>query len=208
MFHSRAVQRTAYPPPPWRLQGELVGALWLILPRPVLLPKGWRPVTVFGRMIVGAVWASYGPDGDLAYRELAAAVLVRKGLRLAVTVPWIWVDSAASRAGGRALWSIPKEVALFDGLTARDLDGRWIASAETTGWSWLPGRWLFRLRTVQPAGDRVSETPARIVGRLAFGRSRWRMAAPMPLLNRPPLITARLDRASLRFGRSLAERPR
>ncbi|WP_308431733.1 acetoacetate decarboxylase family protein [Amycolatopsis acidiphila] len=63
-----------------------------------------RPVTVLGRAVVATAFVDYLPGGLLPYHELLAAVVVRRGRRLGLTITDIWVDSPASRAGGRELW--------------------------------------------------------------------------------------------------------
>ena len=103
-----------YPPEPWHLRGQLHGSLFAVplADVPVDLPPGCRPVHVGGKGVVGAVWVSYEPGGVLSYRELMTTLLVRRGLRLMPTITHIWVDSVASRDGGRALWGIPKGTGL------------------------------------------------------------------------------------------------
>lgn len=95
-----------YPPAPWDLQGE--GWLGLFpaerLPEP---PPGCVPV---GREVVLILNRYRAP---LVYDELAVGVPVRNGARVALWVPSLWVDSEPSRAGGRAIWSLPKELARF-----------------------------------------------------------------------------------------------
>ena len=78
---------------------------------PVDLPPGCTPVRVGGRGVVGTAWVSYEPGGVLSYREVMATLLVRRGRRVMPTIMRIWVDSEASRDGGRALWGIPKDLA-------------------------------------------------------------------------------------------------
>ncbi|GAA4296590.1 hypothetical protein GCM10023148_57270 [Actinokineospora soli] len=82
-----------YPPEPWDLRGAAVVSVW------------WR------RGPVCTAFVDYQPDGVMAYHELLVARPTRHG----VTIPSIWVDSPASRAGGRDLWAIPKDLADFDG---------------------------------------------------------------------------------------------
>ena len=51
----------------------------------------------------------------MSYRELLVAVAGRVGARGAPAhLLAIWVDSPASRDGGRELWGIPKGLATFD----------------------------------------------------------------------------------------------
>lgn len=201
----------AYPQEPWRLAGEFRLAAWLVPAREVLFepPPGWRPVQLGGRRLVGAVFARYVDGGDLAYRELAAGVAVRRGLRLAVTIPWIWVDDARALAGGRALWAIPKRMARFRRTGAReeawDAAGQALCAREPRLALPLPGRWPFALTIAQPAAGGAQLTPARLLGRLALGRSRWRAGGPLAMLDRrTPLVSLRLDRATMVFGRRKA----
>src|SRR5687768_9930059 len=99
----------SYPPEPWQLHGRACVSVWLVRAT-ALPPLPVRPVTVFGRAVVGTAFVDYRPPG-MAYHEVLAAVLVRRGLRFGVSIPRIWVDSPASLAGGRELWGIPKEPA-------------------------------------------------------------------------------------------------
>ena len=88
-----------YPPAPWGLQGQG----WLSLFR--VRSAGPRPD---GRYVAGFV--SYEPDSPLTYAELLVARVLD---RRQVEITDIWVDSVASRDGGRALWAIPKELCDF-----------------------------------------------------------------------------------------------
>ncbi|MGW4115932.1 acetoacetate decarboxylase family protein [Actinosynnema sp. NPDC004786] len=150
-----------YPPEPWRLNGRGCVAVWLVRATE-LPPLPARPVTLVGRAVVGTAFVDYRPPG-MAYHEVLAAVLVRRGPRVGVSITHIWVDSEASRAGGRELWGIPKERAAFewdgDGLTASARDGRGpIASVRARSPRF--GVWLAAVAsTWQALGDDVA--PAR-----------------------------------------------
>jgi acetoacetate decarboxylase len=74
-----------HPPPPWHLHGDLL-----------LIPDG--PGT-------GVMLATY-TGGTLAYHEL---IVVRRPF----VVSEIYVDDERSRAGGREIWNLPKELADF-----------------------------------------------------------------------------------------------
>jgi hypothetical protein len=76
---------TGHPPPPWHLHGELL-----------LIPTG---------LTTGVMLAAY-TGGTLAYHEL---IVFGRGL----VVSEIYVDDARSRAGGREIWNLPKELADF-----------------------------------------------------------------------------------------------
>jgi hypothetical protein len=76
---------TGHPPPPWRLHGDLL-----------LIPDG---------LGTGVMLATY-TGATLAYHELIVA-------RRPFVVSEIYVDDERSRAGGRAIWNLPKELADF-----------------------------------------------------------------------------------------------
>jgi len=116
-------------------------------------------------------------------------------------VPWIWVDSEASQAGGRALWAIPKDAASFQ------LQGAG-SSAETpmgpAGVAPGPGglrlgRHSFAFATAQPDGGRTVMARARLTAELTVSRETWRLPPPLDRLA-APFLTARLDDAELVFG--------
>ncbi|MFN2518581.1 MAG: acetoacetate decarboxylase family protein [Jatrophihabitantaceae bacterium] len=105
----------AYPPEPWRLRGQLHASVFLIrlAAVPVDLPPGWRPVRLGRFGVVSTAWVTYAVGGVLSYDELMSTLLVRRGVRVLPTITHIWVDSPASRDGGRDLWGIPKQLATF-----------------------------------------------------------------------------------------------
>ncbi len=196
---------TPYPPEPWRLTGELCASAWLVSQDEVAFspPPGWSPVRIGGRLMVGAVWADYRPPGVLAYRELAVGFLVRRGARVAVTLPWIWVDSPASLAGGRQMWAIPKELAEFDGRLgeACGMSASGAAAQMTYRPGGPPAPVPLRLLLAQARGGEVVLTPARAAAVLAFGRARWRASGALAFLDgRKPLISLRLKGARMVFG--------
>lgn len=194
----------SYPPEPWVLHGRACLSVWAV-PVTALPPLPVRAVAVFGRAVVGTAFVDYRPPG-LAYRELVAAVLVRHGVRLGVSITRIWVDSPASRAGGRELWGIPKELAEFDwdrGLTASARDaGGTIASVRATPRRrglWLP----VMTSTWQAFGRGVARTPLRATASIAPLRATWDVD-PTGALSwlRPhrPLISVGVRNLRLKFG--------
>jgi hypothetical protein len=198
------VTMVSYPPEPWVLHGRACLSVWSV-PVTALPPLPVRPVTLSGRAVVGTAFVDYQPPG-MVYRELVAAVLVRHGLRLGVSITRIWVDSAASRAGGRELWGIPKELAEFEwdrGLTAsaRDVDGT-IASvrAEPPRFGlWLP----LMTSTWQAFGRGLARTPLRATGSVAPLRATWSIS-PGGRLSwlRPhrPLVSVGIRGLRMKFG--------
>jgi len=210
-----------YPPEPWHLRGQMYVSVWS-LPRAALpplpdpLPAEVRPLTVAGRGFVGTAWVDYGPDGVLEYRELLSAVLVRRGGRPLVTIVDIWVDSPASRDGGRELWGIPKELATLDIHPAADArsttdprpttDARasGIAEARLSSGPRLPGRWPTRFSVIQELGGRTRTTPVRSRAALQLGKAAWQVVGDGPLAylaGREPFLTIALRDFDLQFGR-------
>ncbi|MFF9632115.1 acetoacetate decarboxylase family protein [Streptomyces fradiae] len=104
------------PPPPWHLRGTAHAALWLVpedrLP-PWPLAPGVRPLRFGRRRVVGVFWVDYRPGGTLAYRELLVALAVRHGTAIGGCAVEAWVDDPRSVEAGRALWGIPKRLAVL-----------------------------------------------------------------------------------------------
>ena len=88
-----------FPSPPWSLTAQM----WLSV---FAVRESGRPDRPAG--VYGAAFVDY--TGVLAYHELLVARL-HDPVRRRVRVTDIWVDSVASRDGGRALWAIPKQLA-------------------------------------------------------------------------------------------------
>ena len=170
------------------------------------LPPGCRVVRVGRYGFIGAVWVDYEPTGVLSYRELMTTLLVRRGWRLLPTITHIWVDSDASRAGGRELWGIPKELATFDfapgSFAAKDADGA-IASGTSRARVRLPGRLPVRFSVVQWLSGRAKVSPVQSVARVASARVSFTVdgAGPLAFLaGRRPLMSFILQDFRMRFG--------
>jgi len=86
------------------------GSLWLSVFR---LSKQYDDVHPAGTY--GVALVDYREPSPLAYGELLVArTTTNRAGKRAVTITDIWVDSPASRAGGRELWAIPKELCDFE----------------------------------------------------------------------------------------------
>jgi Acetoacetate decarboxylase (ADC) len=183
----------AYPPSPWSMRGRLCLSLWRV-----------------GRALVGTAFVDYQPGSMLEYGELLRARLTRAGARPAVTITDIWVDSPASRDGGRALWAIPKGLADFSqrhgsvSCAEARLDGRLLAGADFAVRRRLPGRLPYRLRTRQQRADgEVVVAPLSGSAEVRLARASWDFPGDGPfadLRGRRPLLSVVLDDFSLRFG--------
>ena len=204
---------SSYPPEPWELRGQLHASTFLVplADLPLELPPGCRPVRVRGRAVVGTAWVVYEPGGVLDYRELMATVLVRRGWRLMPHIVRIWVDSESSRAGGRALWGIPKELATFDvapdgfggtSFAARDDEGP-IATGLVRPRATLPVAVPTRYRVAQTLAGRATLSPVRTRARAALSRA-WFTADPAGplgfLAGHRPLVSFSQRDFRMRFG--------
>jgi hypothetical protein len=201
-----------YPPEPWDLRGQLHLSTFLVplSEIPFTAPPGYQAVRLGRFGLVGIAWVSYEPSGVLAYRELMSTLLVRRGPRLMPTVTHIWVDSEASRDGGRELWGIPKEMAKF-GTGASDFsaveDDGPIATGTVRTRAALPGRWPIRFRQVQsfpvaePRTARVTAVRARAGISLDAATFDADPTGPLAfLVGRRPLLSLSMRDFTMFFG--------
>jgi hypothetical protein len=195
-----ALSMADHPPSPWHLVGDGYLSGWF-LPADELpaVPQGIRPVVTGGRGLVVTAWVDYRPGGVLAYHELMATVAVHNGHGVGASITHIWVDSPESRAGGRALWHIPKELAEFrfdDDLTAKS-----IARAVYRPVAGLPVRVPAAFSVLQD-GPLVS--PVRVRSKPVAAWSAWRVepAGPLGFLHgRSPAFSVIARDFRMRFGR-------
>ena len=197
---------TAYPAEPWDLHGHAYVGVWL-LPRdqaPEPTSRATRTVTVFGRAIVCAAFFVYEEPSPLTYDEIMATVLVREGWRLRVSITHIWVDSVASRDGGRQLWAIPKDLADFEVARHSSYAAQGIGSLAIGRVRRLPWHLPLSFRIAQDRAGTLLVSP--VAGRIRFGRAmaRWSLASDGPLrflTGRKPLLTLACRPFDLLFGR-------
>lgn len=206
---------SAYPPQPWHLIGDFAVGVFTVpvreIPAEVLaeIPTGARPITVAGRAVVGVAAVRYAPSGVLAYDELLVALPVIHRGRPAVNIPQIWVTSAASQAGGRALWGIPKLLmSARREASGRDLralyrtDTRAIL-AETRAHAGfpVPGVWTLPMPTLQRRGAASIRSVNSIRGRLHAARTQWTFGSSLSWLQgRRPVLSAAITHAAVVFG--------
>ena len=211
-----------YPPEPWHLRGQMYLSVFLVPmravpPLPEVLGAAVRPLSFGGRAAIGAAWVDYQPGGVLHYKELLSAVLTHERGRPRVSITDIWVDSVASREGGRRLWGIPKELAEFTLDADEDLvdataalpAGAPIGSALVRLKRRLPGRFPLGFTVAQALEGRVRRTPVKGRGNLRTATAAWRPDPAGPLghlAGRRPLLTLAITDFWLVFGRTAGER--
>jgi Acetoacetate decarboxylase (ADC) len=180
---------TDYPPAPWVLRGQANFHLLAVrsgcLP-PV--PAGFTPLRVGGFGLVVAGWVDYQGGSILRYGELLAAVAGRWAGGVSATVTHMWVDSPASRAGGRELWGYPKELASFElaidpSGSARACDPDGVELARGTFATLVTSPWRVSIRggTVQPLDGRLAAVRAILRSQPALGRGSISAPAGSPL---------------------------
>ena len=194
-----------YPPEPWDLTGTGAITTWRV---PVAamppLPSGVRPAAWRGTALVTTAFVRYDERGLMAYDELLAAVLVRHGRGVALSITDIWVDSETSLAGGRGLWGIPKDLATFGERYAETADGP-IASASFSSRRGPDLRLPLPLRgsVVQTLDGATKASPIRAGGTVRLATARWDVADTGPLAwlraGRPGVSLLAKD-FSMRFG--------
>ncbi|MGW6934127.1 acetoacetate decarboxylase family protein [Lentzea sp. NPDC054927] len=191
-----------YPAEPWHMQGSLVISVFRV-PRKLVprahLPSEAKLISLAGKVFVAVAFVSYEPGSELTYEELLVATPVRDEGRVAVSVPQIWVDSEASRDGGREMWGIPKQLARFgEGSSIAS-----IAAVAVAGGVALPGTWTAGGWTAQRLDGRDVRTKMRMSGRVSLARTAWMFPANGPLgylTGRTPLVSCTMKDMRLTFG--------
>jgi acetoacetate decarboxylase len=166
------------------------GHLWLSLVKVREGVDEQRPAGMYGVAMV-----AYAEPSPLTYGELLVGRVVKEPVQ-GVTITDIWVDSAASVAGGRAIWAIPKQLCDFTSeLTRRgplarsewrmSTGGIEIARAAFSDVSRLAPRTPFKANTWQPGIAETSfedrSSPLTGSGKALPARGRWRFNPDGPL---------------------------
>lgn len=195
-----------FPSPPWSLQGHM----WLTV-FPVTSGAPERPAGLYG-----VAFVDYTEGGVLSYRELLVARLLLDRAVPRVRITDIWVDSEASRDGGRSLWAIPKDLAELHvveraaGPTGRvscdaNINGSPIAAARFTTARVPSLRTPFGFSVSQVREDgRPVVTPVSGTSRNLPVHGRWDFGADGPLAwlrGHRQLGSFRLGDFRLTFGR-------
>ena len=150
-LQSSVAEDLSYPAAPW----QMVGSMWLSVFRLGSPVDDRHPAGVYG-----AAFVTYEEGSPLTYHELVVTrVMKDEGHGRAVTTPDIWVDSPESKAGGRELWAIPKELCDFT------LETSHTGPLTTTEWTATTGR-----TPIATAGFR---DVSRVAPRLPFKGTIW-----------------------------------
>lgn len=196
---------TAYPAEPWDLHGHAYVGIWLLpagsAPPPA--SAATRSVRLLGRTIVSAAFFRYDDPSPLTYDEIMSTVLVRRGWRARVSITHIWVDSEASRDGGRALWAIPKDLAEFERESHRSYTALGIGSLGVQRVRRLPFTAPLGFRLAQDRGGDLVVSPVRGRVRLGLARGSWSFDPSGPLAflaHRQPVLTLTMRPFHLSFG--------
>lgn len=194
-----------FPSPPWNLRGHLWLSLFAVRSGTPSRPAG----------LYGAAFVDYAESGVLSYQELLVSRLVLDRPVPRIHISDIWVDSPASRDGGRSLWAIPKELADLHvraravGPASRvscdaAINGSAVAAARFTAPRLPSVRTPFAFTVVQ---EREDGTPVRTAvsgtSRNLPVLGRWDFGADGPLAwlhGRSPFASFRLGDFRMTFG--------
>lgn len=212
----------SFVPAPWTLTGEawVVPQLQRVDDVAAYLPSGcaivaWRGWTPGGYVCVDYHTSPVGP-----YREIIfVPALVRRGWRWGFHISHIYVDSAASVAGGRGNWWLPKDLLAFatkkhgsTTLFGADHEGQPIAAGVFTdkGKISLPfsNRWV-PLHLLQAHADQFRRSAFWATGRIgvANGTLDLRDTTLLPRLNqvvRLPLLHVQQFKLRFEAGQDVA----
>jgi Acetoacetate decarboxylase (ADC) len=102
------------PPAPWNCTST--GIVWVSRGGPRALAVAGREVSRGARapVVIGGL-ISYASTPVGTYHEVFGGIALRTGRDVAVTIPFMAVDSRDSVVGGRQNWSLPKVLARFTG---------------------------------------------------------------------------------------------
>ncbi len=193
-----------HPPEPWHLHGSATVGVFLVPVRdlPSSTPPGTKVLALFGRAVVTAAFFRYREPSPLQYGEVMATVLVRRAARLRIFIPQIWVDSEASRDGGRALWAIPKEIARFEGDPQDTMTADGLASLTVLRSRRVASGVPASFHVVQRRASRGVVTPVTGTVDVSLARASWGFTGALTWLSgRRPLATFQVSRFRLTFGR-------
>jgi hypothetical protein len=111
---------SSFPRAPWKTRGRAFFQPFVVHAGSLRLPEGFAPVAITGRCMGLLGYVEYVAPSPILYRELLwmpalVSVAVEGGRRArGYWVEKMYVDSEASRDGGREIWALPKQLARFE----------------------------------------------------------------------------------------------
>jgi hypothetical protein len=109
MFCSPTHELIPYPPPPWNLAGQSWLGFFRADSAPIL-PNEYRHFLASRYVAVSMIRYL---SGTLQYDELIVGSMASHRGRVGLFVHHIWVDDLASLWGGRKIWGLNKQMAVF-----------------------------------------------------------------------------------------------
>lgn len=185
-----------------------LSAWWLPTDRVPDTPDGVDPLLLRGRALALTAWVRYLPPSPLTYHELLTAVAVHEQNRVAASITDIWVDSAPSRAGGRELWGIPKELAALEFTSGRAFTGTaatgdtWISTAAYKIRSGPPFAAPSGATVVQAFDDCLKRSSVSVRGKPRLAAASWNVNPEGPLgylAGRSPFLNLSLHDFAMNF---------
>ncbi len=181
-----------YPAPPWHLHGRALLTIHLAdleTVRPFVPPELELVSILPGKTLSGLYLAQYQPGSSLAYSELLVTpALVRYGATVGAWISHIYVDNPDSAAGGRDIWGLPKELAVFDWereFISMSQGGEQLGMLHYhTTWLSLPSflRPQLPSQVFSRLGNQLLQFTGEFQGRLSLARSRLSLPENSPLM--------------------------
>ena len=109
MFDSPRLEPAPYPPPPWHLSGQSWLGFFRVDVAPKL-PDGYKHFLASRSVAVSMIRYL---SGTLQYDELIVGSMVSHRGKVGLYVHHIWVDDISSLWGGRKIWGLNKQMAVF-----------------------------------------------------------------------------------------------
>lgn len=195
-----------YPAEPWPLTGHAYVGLFVLKRGDAPPPHSARTPVLrfFGRTLVTAAYFVYEEPSPLTYNEIMSTLMVRRGLRLQVSITHIWVDSPDSRDGGRDLWAIPKDLAEFTVEPHESYLAHGIGSLKVKRTRRLPVPVPALFHVAQDRDGEVISSPVRGTVRPVLTKAEWTFdpdGALGFLAGRRPFLTLGIRPFNIRFGR-------
>ena len=202
-----------YPPAPWKLQGYAIETFHLvdIEKARTFVPKELEIVSFLpGKTLAQVYLSSYESDSILTYNELiVASAFVRYAGKIGAWISHIYVDNEDSVAGGREIWSLPKELAQFswenNSVSVSKNDSLMCHLNYQKAWFSFSSWWRNKLtgNVISGLGSEILFFQSQFEGKLELlkGNLKIPVDSPFAPLNLgKPLLTMKLNQLNLVAG--------